>query len=255
MQIFKIVSISCNFSDAQASQNSPDWKGIFQALNAWREDLRRELAAGREGTDAPSAAELTAVTTVAEHYRMDPWAVLVSTVLSLRTKDAVTREAGDRLLEKAPDPASLSGLAEEEIARLIYPAGFYRTKAANLKKIAAILLEKYEGKVPSDMDALLSLPGVGRKTANLVLAEAYDLSGLCVDTHVHRISNRTGWVSTKTPNETEQALRIVLPEDYWKPINPLLVLYGQQLCRPISPFCSRCVIKVHCGQIKTGKTR
>jgi endonuclease-3 len=179
----------------------------------------------------------------------------VSTVLSLRTKDAVTRESSGRLLEKAPDPASLSSLAEEEIARLIYPAGFYHTKAANLKKIAAILLEKYEGRIPADMDALLSLPGVGRKTANLVLAEAYNLSGLCVDTHVHRISNRTGWVSTKTPNETEQALRIILPEEYWKPINPLLVLYGQQLCRPISPFCSRCVIKMHCRQIQTGKTR
>ncbi|MDR2305260.1 MAG: endonuclease III [Treponema sp.] len=233
----------------------PDWEVIFKALDGWREDLRRELAAEQKTEKVPGTAELTAVTTVAERYRMDPWAVLASTMLSLRTKDAVTLESSGRLLEKAPDPASLSGLTEEEIARLIYPVGFYRTKAANLKKIAAILLEKYAGKIPADMDTLLSLPGVGRKTANLVLAEAYNLSGLCVDTHVHRISNRAGWVSAKTPNETEQALRIILPERYWKPINPLLVLYGQQLCRPISPFCSCCVIKAHCRQIQTGKTR
>jgi endonuclease-3 len=146
-------------------------------------------------------------------------------------------------------------LEEEKIAALAYPAGFYRTKAANLKKIAAILLDKYGGKVPSDLDTLLELPGVGRKTANLVITEAYNKDGICVDIHVHRISNRAGWVTSRNPEETEMTLRQILPRKYWKIINPLLVLYGQNLCRPISPFCSRCVIKSHCKRIAVDKTR
>ncbi|MDR1576402.1 MAG: endonuclease III, partial [Treponema sp.] len=161
------------------------WGGIIAALEKWR-----------EGFNDPS------VTLVAERYRRDPWAVLVSTILSLRTKDEVTLEASKRLLAQAPGPAQLAALPEETIARLAYPAGFYKTKAASLKKIAAILLENYGGTVPADMDALLALPGVGRKTANLVLIEAFDLPGICVDVHVHRISNRRGWVLTKTPEAT-----------------------------------------------------
>ncbi|MDR0584523.1 MAG: endonuclease III [Treponema sp.] len=214
------------------------WGMIITALEKWR-----------KGFNDPS------VTMVAERYRRDPWPVLVSTILSLRTKDEVTLEASRRLLEKAPGPAELAALSEEKIARLAYPAGFYKTKAASLKKIAAILLENYEGKVPSDMDALLALPGVGRKTANLVLIEAFDLPGICVDIHVHRISNRRGWVSTKTPEETEMTLREILPRKYWKGINALLVLYGQKLCRPVSPFCSRCVISGGCGRIGVDRTR
>jgi endonuclease-3 len=216
----------------------PAWGSIVKALNKWRENL-----------DDPS------VTTVAEQYSRNAWAVLVSTILSLRTKDEVTIVSSRRLLEKAPDPVRLLALPEKEVARLAYPSGFYRTKAANLKKIAAILLEQYGGVVPDDMDTLLSLPGVGRKTANLVLIEAYDKPGICVDVHVHRISNRAGWVETKTPEETEMSLREKLPRRYWKSINPLLVLYGQQLCRPLSPFCSRCVIKNHCKCIGVDKTR
>ena len=224
--------------------SKPDWNVIFRSLAAWRTEL--------SGAD-PS------VSTVAEHYRKDPWAVLVSTILSLRTKDEVTLEASKRLLEQAPDPIQLAAMKTDKVARLAYPAGFYRTKAANLKKIAAILLENYGGEVPADMDALLALPGVGRKTANLVLIEAFDLPGICVDIHVHRISNRCGWLrtknrySTKSPEETEMALREILPRKYWKSINAILVLYGQNLCRPVSPFCSRCVIKKHC--IRAGVER
>ena len=208
-----------------------NWNSIINNLEKWRENI--------------SAAD-PSVTTVAEKYSQSPWAVLVSTIISLRTKDEVTLAASERLLKKAHSPAELNKINEETIEKLIYPAGFYRNKAASLKKIAAILLEQYNGKVPSSMDALLELPGVGRKTANLVLTEAFDLEGLCVDIHVHRISNRCGWLNSKSPEETEMILRDILPKKYWKRINYLLVLYGQRLCRPVSPFCSSCVIKNHC---------
>jgi endonuclease-3 len=193
------------------------------------------------------------VSTVAEQYSYDPWAVLVSTIISLRTKDEVTLIASKRLLEKANNPAELILLKNEEIEKMIYPAGFYRNKTASLKKIAQLLLVQYDGKVPASMEALLALPGVGRKTANLVLTEAFNLDGLCVDIHVHRISNRCGWLSTKNPEETEMTLREILPHKYWKRINYLLVLYGQTLCRPVSPFCSRCVINKYC--IRNGVER
>jgi endonuclease-3 len=224
------------------------WDIIHRSLEQWRKGLQKE----RENAGAEKEP---AVTTVAEHYRHDPWAVLVSTILSLRTKDDVTLKTSRQLLEQAPCPKELAGLKEDKIARLAYPAGFYRTKAASLKKIAAILLEQYNGEVPADMDALLALPGVGRKTANLVLIEAFDLPGICVDVHVHRISNRCGWLCSKTPEETEMILRAILPKKYWKGINALLVLYGQNLCRPVSPYCSLCTIKEHCKRIGVGKSR
>ena len=224
----------------QTEKNKIQWDVIFKALEKWRKNLL---------TEDPS------VSLVAEHYSHDPWAVLVSTILSLRTKDEVTMEASKRLLLQAPGPEELHAMKVEKIARLAYPAGFYRNKAASLKKIAAILLEQYNGEVPSDMDALLALPGVGRKTSNLVLIEAFDLSGICVDIHVHRISNRCGWLSSKTPDETEMILRKILPKRYWKGLNALLVLYGQNLCRPVSPFCSRCVIKAHCKRVGVEKSR
>jgi endonuclease-3 len=213
---------------------SPKWDAVFSALEKWRVQLSKSTEAD------PS------VNTVAEHYRRDPWAVLVSTIISLRTKDEVTLAASERLLEKAGNPAELSRMNEEKIVKLIYPAGFYHNKAASLKKIAYILLEQYGGKVPASMDELLALPGVGRKTANLVLNEAFDIDAICVDIHVHRISNRCGWLSGKTPEETEMILRDILPKKYWKRINYLLVLYGQKLCRPVSPFCSCCGIAKHC---------
>ena len=220
--------------------NKIKWDAIFSALEKWREEIH---------------AQDPSVNTVAEHYRREPWAVLVSTILSLRTKDEVTLVSSRRLLEKACSPAELVTLKEGTIAKLIYPAGFYRNKAASLKKIAAILLEQYDGKVPASMDALLDLPGVGRKTANLVLTEAFDLDGLCVDIHVHRISNRCGWLCSKDPQDTEMILRDILPKKYWKRINYLLVLYGQKLCRPVSPFCSRCVIVKQCARSGVGRSR
>ncbi|MCL2196405.1 MAG: endonuclease III [Treponema sp.] len=224
---------------------SINWNQIFKALEKWRNEL---------GAEDPS------VTTVAENYRRDPsvnrpWAVLVSTIISLRTKDEVTLAASERLLGKAKNPAELNAMKEDKIAKLIYPAGFYRNKTASLKKIARILLDQYNGSVPSSMDELLALPGVGRKTANLVLTEAFDLDGICVDIHVHRISNRCGWLITNNPEETEMALREILPVKYWKRINYLLVLYGQRLCRPVSPFCSCCAIKNHCARNNVDRFR
>jgi endonuclease-3 len=220
------------------SSGKINWTAIFNALERWRAG---KLAGGL-GDHDPS------VNTVAEHYRHSPWAVLASTIISLRTKDDVTLSASERLLKTAGSPAGLSALKEKQIEKLIYPAGFYRNKAASLKKIAAILIDKYGGKVPSSMEELLALPGVGRKTANLVLNEAFDLDAICVDIHVHRISNRCGWLSSKSPEETEMILREILPKKFWKRINRLLVLYGQKLCRPVSPFCSLCVIKKHCSR-------
>lgn len=221
--------------------NNPDWDGIMAALEAWRKSF-----------DDP------AVTTIAEQHRRDPWAVLVSTILSLRTKDEVTAVSSQRTLVKAPTPQALIALPEEELERLIYPAGFYKTKAASLRKIASILIQDHGGRVPADLDTLLSFPGVGRKTANLVLTEAFDMDGICVDTHVHRICNRLGVLGSegsKEPNQTEMILRDILPRKYWKRINLLLVLYGQRVCRPISPFCSQCVLSAHCGRRGVEKTR
>jgi len=226
------------------SGSKPKWDKIFSSLEKWREEIITV-----KGAEDPS------VTTVAEQYRRDPWAVLVSTILSLRTKDEVTLVASKRLLEKAGNPEILSAIKEEKLAKLIYPVGFYRNKASSLKKIASILITQYNGEVPSSMEALLALPGVGRKTANLVLTEAFNLDGLCVDIHVHRISNRCGWLKSKNPEETEMTLREILPLQYWKRINYLLVLYGQKLCRPVSPFCSQCVIKKHCSHNGVDKSR
>ena len=227
-------------SAKQQTITGSDWNRIFQALNSWRL---------KESQQDPS------VSTVAELYSNDPWAVLVSTILSLRTKDEVTLETSKCLLEKAPTPEKLNTMKEKDVAALAYPAGFYRTKAASLKKIAKILIDQYSGKVPADMENLLALPGVGRKTANLVLIEAFGKPGVCVDIHVHRITNRCGWLVSKTPDETEMILRKILPEKYWKSINAMLVLYGQKLCRPVSPFCSCCVIKKFCRQIGVERSR
>jgi endonuclease-3 len=221
----------------------PEWEAILGALKKWRKDLQKQ------GAEDPS------VTTVAERYKKDPWAVLVSTIISLRTKDEVTLTASRALLAQAPTPRALLKLSTGETEKLIYPAGFYRTKAANLHKIARILKDSYDGKVPDDLDTLLELPGVGRKTANLVITEAYNKDGICVDIHVHRISNRTGWLVSRSPEETEMILRRILPRKFWKTINSLLVLYGQNLCRPVSPFCSRCIIKEHCSRCGIEKSR
>ncbi len=178
-----------------------------------------------------------------------PFAVLVSTVLSLRTKDDVTRKAATRLLNAARTPQEMLRLTQAQIEQLIYPVGFYKTKAANLLDVCRVLIERFDGRVPDDLEELLKLKGVGRKTANLVVTLGFGKPGVCVDTHVHRICNRLGYVKTKTPEQTEMALREKLPGTYWIEFNDLLVTYGQNVCRPISPFCSRCRILPYCLQV------
>ena len=187
--------------------------------------------------------------------KRDPYRVLMSTVISLRTKDEVTEEAAERLFTLADTPHTMARLSPEEIERAIYPAGFYRVKARNIIDISRTLAEAHGGKVPDDLDELLALPGVGRKTANLVLTLGYKKPGICVDTHVHRICNRLGYVRTKTPEKTEFALREKLPSRYWIEINDLLVTYGQNLCVPVSPFCSTCRIFQYCDRNGVKKSR
>jgi endonuclease-3 len=181
--------------------------------------------------------------------RRDPFQVLVSTLLSLRTKDEVTLSASHRLFRSAKAPEQMLKLGEKQIAHTIYPVGFYKTKAKRILEISKMLIEEYKGKVPDTLEALLALKGVGRKTANLVLTLGFGKLGICVDTHVHRISNRLGLVKTKTPEQTEFALRKILPKKYWILYNDLLVAFGQTLCRPLSPWCSRCPIEACCRKI------
>lgn len=175
--------------------------------------------------------------------------VLISTVLSSRTKDEVTHQASERLFQSAPNPMSLYRMTEEEIISLIYPVGFYRIKAKNIKNLAQILVKEYKGAVPGNYSDLMKLPGVGRKTANLVLGIAFNIATITVDTHVHRISNRMGLIKTKTPDETEQDLMKILPQKYWISFNTYLVAHGQKICKPISPWCSQCKIISFCQQI------
>jgi len=198
--------------------------------------------------------KVPSVTMVARGTR-SPFTVLVSTILSLRTKDEVTFPAASRLIERADTPEKMLALPEARIAELIYPVGFYLTKARRLRQISQILLDRFCGKVPADLDALLELPGVGRKTANLVLIEGFGLPAMCVDTHVHRISNRIGYVATKTPEQTEMALRAKLPARHWKHYNEMLVAFGQALCKPVSPLCSRCPVEPMCPRSGVGKSR
>ena len=192
------------------------------------------------------------VTEIAAAKR-DPFQILVSTILSLRTKDETTRRASERLLKAAPSPERLLALEDEVIQELIYPVGFYRTKARVLHGIARALIIQHGGKVPDDLDTLLKLKGVGRKTANLVVTLGYGKPGICVDTHVHRICNRLGYVESKTPGQTESELRRKLPRKYWMVINDYLVAHGQHVCKPTSPLCSRCPIETYCE--RKGVTR
>ena len=196
----------------------------------------------------------TAVGQVAAESR-DPFRILISCLLSLRTKDEVTGEASARLFGRADTPAKMLTLREGTIARLIYPVGFYRTKAKVIRGVCRTLLEQYGGRVPDDLDELLKFKGVGRKTANLVVSIGYGNPGICVDTHVHRISNRWGYVKTRTPEETEQALRRQLPRRHWIVFNDLLVSFGQNICKPISPLCSRCPVERYCAKVGVTKSR
>jgi endonuclease III len=184
-----------------------------------------------------------------------PFRVLVATIISARTKDEVTSSASQRLLSAAPTPQALAACAESRIARLIFPAGFFRVKAKNLRRTARLIGEKFDGNVPSAMEDLLSLPGVGRKTANLVRNLGFGLPGICVDTHVHRVSNRLGWVASRSPSETERALEKRLPEKYWIEVNGLLVRFGKAVCTPLSPRCGICPAAPWCPRIGVGASR
>ena len=192
---------------------------------------------------------------VARESARDPFRILISCLLSLRTKDKTTSEASARLFALAHTPAALLKLPQRRIERAIYPVGFYRTKAKAIHAICRRLLEVYEGQVPQSIDELITLAGVGRKTANLVVTVGYQKPGICVDIHVHRISNRWGYVKTRTPEETEQALRARLPKRYWITFNDLLVPYGQNLCQPVSPFCSRCKLIDLCDRVGVVRSR
>lgn len=176
-------------------------------------------------------------------------------MISLRTRDEVTAAASERLFAVAASPEAMARLPAERIAQLIYPAGFYRTKANSIRTASRIIVAEHDGAVPRTVEALTALPGVGRKTANLVLGLGHSIPSICVDTHVHRIANRCGWIAARTPEQTEHALASILPRRHWIEINELLVGYGQTVCTPTSPWCSRCPIAAHCARVGVGRSR
>jgi len=194
------------------------------------------------------------VTLMAETYQ-SPFRVLISCILSLRTQDATTAKASQRLFAVADSPQAMVELTAKKIEKLIYPVGFYKTKARQIRQMCRTIIDRHDGKVPDELDELLTFKGVGRKTANLVVTLGYHKPGICVDTHVHRISNRWGYIKTATPEKTEVALRAKLPKQYWIEYNNLLVNFGQHLCRPISPMCSNCPVKKYCPQLGVGVRR
>jgi|YelNatPaOPRAMG01_1025707.scaffolds.fasta_scaffold08160_7 endonuclease-3 len=185
----------------------------------------------------------------------DPFRTLIGCILSLRTRDEVTAVAARRLFERADTPEAMLAVSLDEISQLIYPVGFYRTKARVIHGICRDLVEKFAARVPDRIERLLELRGVGRKTANLVVTQAFGKPGICVDTHVHRISNRWGLVKTRTPDQTERGLREVLPRRYWIDYNTLLVAFGQTICQPVSPWCSRCPVESRCPRIGVRRSR
>jgi endonuclease-3 len=197
----------------------------------------------------------TPAVTIVAQCECSPFKVLVSCIISLRTRDEVTALASKRLFERAGTPEQMQCLAVEEVAGLIHPAGFYRTKAIQIVAISRRLVQEYGGVVPDELDELLTFKGVGRKTANLVVTLGFGKPGICVDTHVHRICNRWGYVSTRSADETESALRNKLPAEYWLEINDLLVAFGQNLCHPLSPCCSACRLSRLCCRVAVGRSR
>lgn len=213
------------------------------------EILRKETKQWRE----------PAVTEISRRHDPQPgskaFRVLISCLLSLRTKDDVTAVASKRLFELADTPEKLVQLSEKTIEQAIYPVGFYKRKAKTVKDVSKELIDRYGGKVPDEIDELLTFKGVGRKTANLVVTLGFNKPGICVDTHVHRLSNRLGLVQTRSPEETEMSLRKVLQQEYWIEFNDLLVTYGQNICVPISPKCSICKIRPYCPRIGVERSR
>lgn len=216
-----------------------------------KRDWDRQVSLIREhvfGSELPSVSKIAA-------GKRDPFRVLISTIISLRTKDEVTSAAAARLFGLADSPDAMVRIPERKIAETIFPAGFYRQKARQIKECSRIIREEYHGKVPDSRDALLALPGVGLKTANLTLNLGFGVEAICVDTHVHRISNRLGWVATKTPDDTERELTLVLPRKYWIEINSLLVTFGKSVCTPLSPFCSTCPLSAACPRTGVARSR
>jgi endonuclease-3 len=185
----------------------------------------------------------------------NPYLVLISCLLSLRTKDKTTAEACSRLFKVADTPQKMLKIPFKEIEKIIYPVGFYRTKAKTISGINLRLLKDFNGKVPSRLEDLLSFKGVGRKTANLVLGLGFGIPAICVDTHVHRISNRLGWVKTRNPEQTEIELGKIIPKDYWIELNTVLVTFGQNICLPVSPYCRKCSVQESCSKIGVKRSR
>ena len=208
----------------------------------------RRLARAIDGLEEP------AVEKIAQDHKEDPFQVLIATMLSAQTRDAVTHAAALRLLKAARTPRAMARLEVKEIERLIYPVSFYRNKAVYVKETCERIVHEYGGRVPSTMAELLTLPGVGRKTANLVLILAHrSAENICVDTHVHRISNRLGWVGTRTPDQTEAALYAAAERKWWPVVNLYLVTWGQNVCRPVYPLCGSCVLMDVCPRIGVEK--
>jgi len=191
-----------------------------------------------------------------KEVKKTPFTTLISCILSLRTKDEVTDKASIRLFKKYNTAEKLQSAPTKEIEELIYPVGFYKTKAKRIKQISKTLIDEYGGQVPDDIDELLKLKGVGRKTANIVMVYGHNKTGfLPIDTHCHRLPNRLGWISTKNPNETEIELKKILPKKYWDDFNNLFVQFGQTICLPISPFCSKCPVEKQCKKVNVKRQR
>jgi endonuclease-3 len=195
------------------------------------------------------------VAELVEAQTKDPFKILITTILSARTKDETTAAVVRKLFKKVKNIKNLERISLEELTNLVYPVGFYKTKAKHLKKLPEVLHKEFGGEIPADVDLLTKLPGVGRKTANLVVALGFNKPAICVDIHVHRIMNRLGYVSTKTPYETEMKLREIMPTKYWIKMNHFLVAFGQHTCRPISPKCSICPLYNTCNRIGVERTR
>ena len=189
------------------------------------------------------------------HKERNPYKILIATILSLRTKDTLTAQIAPKLFAIADNPYDMVRHSAEAIAEIIYPVGFYRNKAKSIVAVSQQLIDEYEGQVPDDLDLLLKLPGVGRKTANLVITAGFNKPGICVDIHVHRISNRWGYIQTKDPDKTEFVLREKLPLEYWIEYNGLLVSMGQTICHPTSPWCSKCPVTAYCDRVGVTRSR
>lgn len=221
---------------AVGEREAPEVEAVFSAM-------RRRLY----GTPDASLNEIAAA-------GADPFRVLVTTMISLRTKDEVTSQASERLFGEARTPSEMAALSEDRIAELIYPAGFYRNKAKHIRSTSRMLCNRHDGKVPPQREALVALPGVGVKTANLTLNLGFGIEAICVDTHVHRISNRLGWIDTRTPEESECALEVMLPKSHWIEVNALFVRFGRQVCTPVSPKCSECPVAA-CPRVGVERSR